>query len=495
MKYWRLANQCRVWKYFIVLLFALGYVSSEDSEPGPGIDTVAAKPQFQMPNIQRIEISTPEFSENPAENEGPMDTAMQSNAADPGESRPSEPLEDKAQSPVPTSNAGPFSDIYHMPDQVVVNQGGHPQFAPSPYAPATTPHTWSGPAASAEAKAAQFEAYSASIKGYSKQVAKSGKTLGQGTLQIRSQNGTLVYQAPFSAPLVPRPVLQQKLDVQKIIASGQYTTEQEFYDFLKAYGVTSVAKVQLIYVDMAGLPGYTAVLLACKYKIPTRTWAYAVTYKNDPYTMAFVFRGTDMSVSQNIVTDLCFGPVLLNTTTRNACQGSLGWPCIVAKGFQMAFDSVREKLVPAWRNITAAGPTAVPTNIQCLGYSLGAAMANLCSVYMRQLFPTVPIVFQGFGNPLLGNEQFHRYFQSSVVGSTLVTHSCDPVPSYPPVLIAGYVPLQDPIWVFQTNPFDKATYTAFAVQRPILGIYLNVNQHFVEPYMNATTIALNNAPP
>lgn len=42
------------------------------------------------------------------------------------------------------------------------------------------------------------------------------------------------------------------------------------------------------------------------------------------------------------------------------------------------------------------------------------------------------------------------------------------------LVLCRYVYLQEPIWVVQTNPFDKATYTAFAVQRPILGIYLNV---------------------
>jgi hypothetical protein len=77
--------------------------------------------------------------------------------------------------------------------------------------------------------------------------------------------------------------------------------------------------------------------------------------------MAFVFRGTDLNVSQNVVTDLCVGPVRLNTTTPNACPSYFGWPCLVARGDQMAFDSVRDQLVPAWRNITAAGPSAVPT--------------------------------------------------------------------------------------------------------------------------------------
>lgn len=93
-------------------------------------------------------------------------------------------------------------------------------------------------------------------------------------------------------------------------------------------------------------------------------WAmqvYAVTYKDDPLTAAFVFRGTDPTNIANVVTDLCFGPVRLNTTVPDACPSYFGWPCLVSRGFQLAFDSVRDQLLPAWRNITAAGPDAVPT--------------------------------------------------------------------------------------------------------------------------------------
>lgn len=221
---------------YLVSCMAIGCVLSENSEPVGSNDSVAGAPNpvFQMPDIHRIEISVPESSEpsldetsGPGQESGPMSAAMPSNIPDHGDSQSKELLESLAADPAAISVTEPFSDIYHRPDQIVVNRDGLPQFAPSPYAPATTSHTWSGPAPSPEAKEAQFEAYSVAIKGYSKQATKSGKTLGHGTLQIRSKNGTLVYQSAFSAPLVPKPVLQQKLDIQKIIASGQFETVRD----------------------------------------------------------------------------------------------------------------------------------------------------------------------------------------------------------------------------------------------------------------------------
>lgn len=65
--------------------------------------------------------------------------------------------------------------------------------------------------------------------------------------------------------------------ITQMVRLGQTLQEQQFYAYLNAYGVTSVAKVQLVFVDMEGLPGYTALLLACKYKVPTKTWVWPIT--------------------------------------------------------------------------------------------------------------------------------------------------------------------------------------------------------------------------
>jgi hypothetical protein len=47
----------------------------------------------------------------------------------------------------------------------------------------------------------------------------------------------------------------------------------EFYSKLEELGVRSyVDKAELVYVNIEGLPYYTALLLECQYEVPTRTW-------------------------------------------------------------------------------------------------------------------------------------------------------------------------------------------------------------------------------
>jgi hypothetical protein len=48
---------------------------------------------------------------------------------------------------------------------------------------------------------------------------------------------------------------------------------EDLYARLTVLGVRDyVDKAEVIYVDIAGLPGYTALLLGCLYKIPLQTW-------------------------------------------------------------------------------------------------------------------------------------------------------------------------------------------------------------------------------
>jgi hypothetical protein len=47
----------------------------------------------------------------------------------------------------------------------------------------------------------------------------------------------------------------------------------DFYLFMKQYGVDQfVDKVERIFVDVAGWPGYTSLLLACSYNVPSKAW-------------------------------------------------------------------------------------------------------------------------------------------------------------------------------------------------------------------------------
>eukprot|EP00884_Botryococcus_braunii_P007278 jgi/Botrbrau1/16551/Bobra.176_2s0001.2 len=331
----------------------------------------------------------------------------------------------------------------------------------------------------------------------------NGSFMGSGTLRFLGANGTLLTQMPFAAPLVSRSSLQDKQVLMSFTAASAAAIEfmnatvptvELFQSRLKSAGVLDlVDEIREVSVDTAGLPGYTSFLLGCSFGVPAKTYAWIVTFKDDPDAVAFFFSPTDFAVSENVVDDICFGPKPLNTTASYPCPPKADWPCLVSQGFQLAFDSVRDQLLPTWRNMSAATGASQPKKIICIGHSLGASMASLCAPFIKGMVPTANVTFFGTGVPMTGNEAFQEFSHASTVQSTNFIHASDIFSAFPSFLAPGYTEMKDPIWLVRTDAFNDSSYVALAQFRPP-GIYINFLDHFTGGYVAALESAIANAP-
>eukprot|EP00884_Botryococcus_braunii_P007906 jgi/Botrbrau1/17116/Bobra.0157s0018.1 len=340
------------------------------------------------------------------------------------------------------------------------------------------------------------------IQQYSEQMGANGNMFGSGLLTVKGADGTVLRQAAFSAPLVPRARLQVLLDYTKLHAAATAFTEEGFYQKLEERNARGlVDRVKLINVNVSSTPNaldlseVVTFLSDCWGLLPTKTWAFAVTFPNEPRTAGFFFHATEMNTTATWVTDMCFRPVPLDTAGGPPCPPHRNRPCMVARGFQLAFQSVRDQLLPLWQSISTADYPAAPTKVICGGLSLGGAIANLCSVFMKGLFPTAQHYVYTTGNPLVGNAAFKQFYQEGLAGSNIGTNGFDPVPTVPPPIVTGFKHLADAFWVVPTSLRDSQSTRAFAVQRPKWGLYLNVLDHFAASYIDGITAALANAPP
>lgn len=99
--------------------------------------------------------------------------------------------------------------------------------------------------------------------------------------------------------------------------------------------------------------------------------AWVVTLKDQPDAAAFIFIPTDFSVPAPIVDDLCIAPRPLNSSATNPCPPYDGRPCLVTQGFQLAFDVLRDQLLPAWQEIKSKDAPALPKrHVTCREKSL-----------------------------------------------------------------------------------------------------------------------------
>lgn len=87
---------------------------------------------------------------------------------------------------------------------------------------------------------------------------------------------------------------------------------------------------------------------------------FVVTFVDEPETAAFFFAPTDWSEFQNIDTDACIGWTVYNSTASRPCPSFGGLPCLVHRGFQTAFDSVRDDLIPAWSRMNGLDSSTKP---------------------------------------------------------------------------------------------------------------------------------------
>ena len=127
------------------------------------------------------------------------------------------------------------------------------------------------------------------------------------------------------------------------------------------------------------------------------------------------FRGTVGASLRNWIEDLHFS----KTTPYK------GSPTVrVHKGFYEAYFLLRTQI----HQLVNSKPLVIVT-----GHSLGAALAQLCALDLRESFPGMQVSTVSFGTPRTGNQAFSDYFSAVLAGNMMrVVHWKDIVTGVPP---------------------------------------------------------------
>lgn len=127
-------------------------------------------------------------------------------------------------------------------------------------------------------------------------------------------------------------------------------------------------------------------------------------------------------------------------TVGGDCRG-----CLVHKGFQQSFVSVREKVTTAVQRLAQKHNAGT---IIVTGHSLGGALANLAAwdISVRQkalqqepeirddvqTFAQAQVLLYTYGQPRVGNEDFSKALRNAITATWRVVHRKDVVAHLPP---------------------------------------------------------------
>ncbi|KAJ3797474.1 alpha/beta-hydrolase [Lentinula aff. detonsa] len=161
---------------------------------------------------------------------------------------------------------------------------------------------------------------------------------------------------------------------------------------------------------------------------------YFIAHDPSTSTIVVAHQGTDPNNLLSILNDAKFGLVDLNTTRFTTADGK---GIQVHDGFQQTFERTADGVLAGVQNGLA---TTNATNVLVTGHSLGAAVATLDAMFLKEkLDPSVQLTTSVFGLPRVGDQAWADFVDSSL-GSTLshITNQNDPVPTVPPEFL-GFV--------------------------------------------------------
>ncbi|KAL4782766.1 Alpha/Beta hydrolase protein [Aspergillus varians] len=139
--------------------------------------------------------------------------------------------------------------------------------------------------------------------------------------------------------------------------------------------------------------------------------------------------------------NLDFGKI----AAEELCSG-----CEVHSGFWKSWQVVADSLTSGVESAIAAYPgyTVVST-----GHSFGAALATLAATVLRNAGHTVELY--PYGSPRIGNDALAQYMTDQG-NNYRVTHTDDPVPKLPPILL-GFNHLSPEYWITSANNVTPST--------------------------------------
>ncbi|MCJ1374937.1 hypothetical protein MMC20_006170 [Loxospora ochrophaea] len=148
--------------------------------------------------------------------------------------------------------------------------------------------------------------------------------------------------------------------------------------------------------------------------------------------IVLAFRGSESI--QNFLADADFPQVPTDICTL----------CTAHQGFWDSWLEARAGILAAFNTTVAAYPSY---NVVVTGHSLGAAIADLAAAELRKIVGEEKVALYTFGSPRIAGQVLSDYITNQQGGNFRVTHSDDPVPRLPPLLIDGYVHTSPEYWI------------------------------------------------
>jgi hypothetical protein len=115
--------------------------------------------------------------------------------------------------------------------------------------------------------------------------------------------------------------------------------------------------------------------------------------------------------------------------------------CLVHTGFYASWGEVSKEVLAGVRAAKAANPTY---KVVVTGHSLGGAVATLAAAYIRKAGFAADLYT--FGSPRVGNILFARYITQQTGSEYRITHTDDPVPRLPPIIL-NYAHVSAEYWI------------------------------------------------
>ncbi|KAG7093260.1 hypothetical protein E1B28_006943 [Marasmius oreades] len=179
---------------------------------------------------------------------------------------------------------------------------------------------------------------------------------------------------------------------------------------------------------------------------------YFVAHDPTDNSIVVAHQGTDPFKLLSIVNDAEFLLKDLNTTliTSGKDKGIQ-----VHDGFQDTFERTADEVLDAVKRGMNDFNT---TKVHVSGHSLGAAIATLDSLMLKQqLDKSVGLTTTVFGMPRTGNQEFADFVDAMLGSSfTRITNQNDPVPRVPPQLI-GYHHASGEVFIKSVDSNGQAT--------------------------------------
>ncbi|KAK7470790.1 hypothetical protein VKT23_002208 [Stygiomarasmius scandens] len=155
---------------------------------------------------------------------------------------------------------------------------------------------------------------------------------------------------------------------------------------------------------------------------------YFVAHDPSTDTIVVAHQGTEPENFLSVLNDLQFFLEDLNTTRFTSAEGR---DIKVHDGFQKTFERTADGVLSG---VLSGLATKGASKVLVTGHSLGAAIASLDAVMLRQeLDPSVEITTALFGLPRVGNQEWADFVDEKLGGTlTRVSNQDDPVPIVPP---------------------------------------------------------------